>query len=104
RLPPFLRDHRVAWVTRRLETGPEDRPPQRELAAEHESTACDGRGPAGAAARREQRAARRSQQLRRPRELPRLALLVDLAEEPEPALHRLHQPELRRDGCDRQPA
>src|SRR4051794_13300729 len=100
-LPLLLRDHRVARVARRLESRLEHRPPQRELAREDQGAARDRRRAAPLALPREEDRAGESAGLRRLVELAGGGLLVDLADEAEPLLHHLHEPELRRDARER---
>src|SRR3954452_3723740 len=100
----LLRNDRVTRIPRRLETGAEDRPPQGELAGEDERAAGDRRAAAAPPAGGEQRCARCGEHLRSPPELAGGSLLVDLADEAETVLHRLHHAELGRDAGNCEPA
>src|SRR4051812_46005095 len=85
-----LRDHGVARVARRLETGLEDRPAEGELAGEDESATCQRYRPAAAGAEREQGGPDGRARLGDPPVPSGLVLLVHLADEAEALLHRLH--------------
>src|SRR5947209_3805845 len=97
----LLRYHRVAGVTRRLKPGLEDAPAHRERACEEQCPARGGSGAALATAPREQPGAGGGARLGDLCVVTRLALLVDLADEAEPFLHRLHQPKLHEGACER---
>src|SRR3954451_6163617 len=97
----LLRDHRVAGVARRLETGLEDAPPHGEGAREQQRTAGGGSGAALAAAPREQARAGSGARLGDLRVAARLPLFVDLADEAELLLHHLHQAQLDKSARER---
>src|SRR5205823_1540364 len=99
-----LRLDRVLRVARGLEAGLEHRPAETQLACTDERGAEHRRAPAATATARQQERARARQPLRRRRQLPGRAPVVDLAGLPEAELHRVHRDRLRRDAGHRQPS
>src|SRR5438270_3651820 len=99
-----LRLHRVLRVARRLESGPEDRPAQAQLAGADHRPAERGGPPALRSPFREDEGAGAREPLRSPCELSRRSAVVDLAHLAEAELHRMHCDRLRCDAAQCEPA